>query len=289
MGGRVKHAAWLIASTVLFSACRHDTPAPRYPLEGQILAVVAAPPSLTIKHGDVAGLMPGMTMTFPVAEPSLLEGRSAGELVTATLEVKDGLGRLVAITHVGSAPLPAGSNEVGLATTMLAVGDAVPDAALVDQSGHRRSLSEWRGAHTVMTFIYTRCPLPNFCPLMDQNFRTLQNELAQDPRLRGHVKLVTISFDPEHDTPEVLAAHAARLHADPAVWTFLTGDRVVTDRVAARFGVGVIRPTDDPTQITHNLRTAVIGPDGRLAHVYAGTDWTPSTLLTDLRAAVRTP
>jgi protein SCO1/2 len=284
----LKHASWLIVA-VLFSACRHDTPAPRYPLEGQILAVVAAPPSLTIKHGDVAGLMPGMTMTFPVAEASLLEGRRAGELVTATLEVKDGLGRLVAIAHVGSAPMPAGSNEVGLATTMLAVGDDVPDAALVDQLNHRRSLAEWRGTHTVVTFTYTRCPLPNFCPLMDQNFRALQNELAQDSTLRGRVKLVTISFDPEHDTPEVLAAHAARLRADPAVWTFLTGDRVVTDRVAARFGVGVIRPTDDPTQITHNLRTAVVGPDGRLASIYSGNDWTPNTILADLRATVRTP
>jgi protein SCO1/2 len=281
----VATCAWLL----FVAGCARTPPPPRYQLEGQILAVVTAQSSLTIKHGDVEGLMPGMTMTFPVAEASLLEGRSAGELIKATLEVKDGLGRLVAITHVGSAPLPTESNEVGLATSLLNVGDDVPDAALVDQTNRRRALADWRGTYTVVTFIYTRCPLPNFCPLMNQNFRTLQGELAQDARLRGHVKLVSISFDPEHDTPEVLAALSQRLAADPAVWTFLTGDRMVTDRVAARFGVGVIRPTDDPTQITHNLRTALIGPDGRVAHFYSGNDWTPNTILADLRAAVRTP
>ena len=117
------------------------------------------------------------------------------------------------------------------------------------------------GEVTRITFTYTRCPLPTFCPLMDQNFATLQRRLAEDPDVQGRVRLITITMDPDHDTPAVLAAHAQRLKADPAVWTFLTGDRVTIDRLAQKFGVGIVRDAD-PTQITHNLRTSLVGPDG---------------------------
>ena len=170
-----------------------------------------------------------------------------------------------------------------MASGILAVGEPVPDVALIDQTDKRRTLAEWKGAPMVMTFTYTRCPLPEFCPLMDQNFVTLQRRLADDTVLRGRVKLVTVSFDPEHDTPAVLAAHAARLKADPNVWTFLTGDKTTIERFAGKFGVAVMR--DDPADplITHNLRTILAGADGRIAKIYGGNDWTPGTLLADLR------
>src|SRR5260221_898612 len=152
-----------------------------------------------------------MTMAYPVTSAKLLEGRMAGEMIAATLEVDEATGRITDITHTGSAALPASANQIALASGLLAVGDAVPDAAFIDQADKRRAISEWMGTATVLTFIYTRCPLPNYCPLMDQNFATLQRRLADDTILRGRVKLVTVSFDPEHDTPDVLAAHAGKL------------------------------------------------------------------------------
>jgi protein SCO1/2 len=175
-----------------------------------------------------------------------------------------------------------------MATGALSEGDEVPDAALIDQANRRRSLAEWRGKLTLITFIYTSCPLANFCPLMDQNFATIQAAVAEDPALAGKVALVTITFDPEKDTPDVLAAHAARRRADPAVWTFLTGDLVTIQRLAGRFGVGVIRP-DGTAEINHNLRTALVGTDGRIRRFYTGNDWTPSTVLADLRTARAAP
>jgi protein SCO1 len=273
----------LLAASTL--ACARTPESRRYELKGQILAVLADRQQLTIKHGDIEGLMPGMTMSFPVASADLMTGRTAGELITATLEVSDGTAHLVAVTHIGNAPLPEHSNEAELVAGLLAVGDEVPDAALIDQADRRRSLAEWRGTTTLITFIYTNCPLPNFCPLMDQNFAAIQRAVAADPALAGHVTLLSISFDPDHDTPAVLAAHAASLKADPAVWTFLTGDRVTVDRLAAKFGVGVIR--DDSPQIVHNLRTTLVGADGRIVRIYSGSDWTPSGVVADLRAAVR--
>ena len=259
-----------------------------YPITGQVLAVHPDRQQITLKHEDIPNFMPSMTMSFPVASPALLKGREPGELVTGVLEVTDTLGRLTALERTGFSALPADSNAVAMAGNLLDIGEAAPDAALIDQDDRRRSFVEWRGAVTLLTFIYTRCPLPNFCPLMDRHFAALQREIAADSRLTGKVRLVSVSFDPEHDTPKVLAAHAARLGADPAVWTFLTGDRVTVDRFAARFGVGLVRPAD-ATEITHNLRTVLLDEQGRLVKVYSGSEWTPTAALEDLRATVKAP
>lgn len=277
------------ALLVLTAACGGAEPAKQYPLRGQVLAVNVEQQQLTVRHEDIPGLMPGMTMSFPVVSADLLEGREPGELIVATLEVSDALGQLVTIARTGMAPLPDDAHLTTLAAGLLEVGDEVPDAAFIDAQDARRSFAEWKGHYTLVTFIYTQCPLPNFCPLMDQNFATIQRAVAEDDALRGQVKLVSISFDPDHDTPAVLAEHAARRRADPAVWSFLTGDRVTVDRFAARFGVGVIRPTDGAREITHNLRTTLLDPDQRVAAIYSGSDWTPSAVLADLRRALRRP
>jgi len=170
---------------------------------------------------------------------------------------------------------------------VLAIGDPVPDAAFVDQTDKRRSFAEWKGTPTLVTFIYTSCPLPTFCPLMSQNLATIQRAIGEDPALAGKVKLVSITFDPQHDTPAVLAKHAARLKADPAVWTMLTGDQKTIEKFAAKFGVGLIQSPETPDQITHNLRTTLIGADGRVVQIYSGNEWTPSAVIADLRKIVR--
>jgi protein SCO1 len=283
MGRQLAAALAAIAVTLPATACRPAEPARRFILQGQVLAVHPERRQITIRHGDIVGFMPAMTMSFDVTAPALLEGQAAGDLVTATLEVRDSLGRLTSITRTGSAPLPEGANELAMLQGVLDIGDPLPDAAFIDQQDRRRSLAEWRGRQTLVTFIYTRCPLPTFCPLMDQNFATIQRSVAEDPVLRGQVQLVSISFDPDHDTPAVLAAHAARLRADPQVWTFLTGDRVTVDRIAGRFGVGVLRGDTAADEIQHSLRTLLVGVDGRIKKVYSGSDWTTARVLADLR------
>ncbi len=278
--------AWLVLlfAAGVATACDRPEPPKQYELTGQILAVKDNGQELTIKHNDIPGYMPGMTMTFPVAASSLMVGREPGELIAATLEV-DGLKyQLTAISRTGMAELPQGTNEVAMAGGILEAGDPMPDAALIDHTDRRRSLAEWRGTPVLVTFIYTRCPLPNYCPLMDRHFVTIQRTIAEDAALRGQLKLLSISFDAEYDTPAVLAAHAATLKADTSIWTFLTGDRVTVDRLAAKFGVGVIRGPDGATEITHNLRTALFAADGTLLKVYPGSDWAPRTVLADLRA-----
>jgi cytochrome oxidase Cu insertion factor (SCO1/SenC/PrrC family) len=169
---------------------------------------------------------------------------------------------------------------------LLRPGEAIPDGKFVDQDGKARRFGAFKGSPVVMTFIYTKCPLPTFCPLMDRHFATLQKTLKADPALKD-VKLVTVSFDPVTDTPPVLKKHAKSLDADLTRWTFLTGDRDDVDQFAARFGVSVSRALNDARDITHNLRTVIIGADGKLMKVYTGNDWSPEQVVADLKQACR--
>jgi len=135
--------------------------------------------------------------------------------------------------------------------------------------------------------VYTRCPLPDFCPLMDRHFGTLQGAIKEDARLRDRAHLVSISFDPAHDTPDAVRKHAETRGADPAIWSYLTGSAGAIEALTSRFGVSTIQETDPNATMTHNLRTAIVDPDGKLVKFYSGNDWTPDALLNDLRAHAR--
>ena len=285
MYGRLLPA--LLVLLVGAAACAPaEPPQPRsYALTGQVLAINTSQTALTVKHDDIEDFMMGMTMTFPVEEGTDLSGLTVGDTIEATLEVAGTTARLRDVKRTGSAPLPANTNEVALAAGLLEVGDEVPDAALIDQADNRRSLAEWTGMATIYGFTYTTCPLPNFCPLIDRQFAALQARIAADPDLAARARIVSVSIDPEHDTPAVLAAHAEGLGANHDIWTFLTGDVATVDRVAGRFGVGIVRP-EEGNEISHNLRTTLVGPDGRVAAIYPGGDWTVDQVLDDLRAAV---
>lgn len=257
----------------------------QYTLEGQILAVRPGANELLIKHGDIANFMPGMTMPFRVAEATLLEGKSAGDLIRATLNVTDTDAWLSAVEKTGTAPLadvPPPSPAMG--ADLLAIGDMAPETVLTDQSGQPVRLSDWRGTAVAVTFIYTRCPLPQFCPMLDRRFADAQERLTADPALAGRVRLLSVSFDPDGDRPETLTAHAAKLRANPAMWRFATAPRDDVDRFAIRFGVNVIR--EDDGTITHNMRTAVIDPQGRVTRLLDGSEWTADDLVAAIRAAV---
>jgi protein SCO1/2 len=279
-------AVYILAGAVsvatLISACARER---QYELRGQVLAVDPARLEITIKHDDIKGFMPGMTMPFKVSSPELLEGKTPGDLVRATLVVNDAQGVLTAIERTGHAELTEAPPKRPLAE-MLRAGDQVPDTELVDEAGTTRRLSEWRGRAIAITFIYTRCPLPDFCPLMDRQFAEVQQIVAGDPALRGRVQLLSISFDPEYDTPSVLATHARKVGADPAIWNFLTGTQSDIETFAAHFGVSIMREGSDPGSVVHNLRTAVIDTNGKLVTIINGMQWAPSELVTGLRSAI---
>jgi protein SCO1/2 len=277
--------AFLSLTLLLGSTACTRTPA--YEVVGQIVAVDPARQEVTVKHGDIKGFMPGMTMTFKVKDGKMISGRQPGDLIRATLVVEDSLGYLTRIDVTGHAALtePPPSHS---AIDVLPPGQVAPDVRLVDQDGHERHLSEWRGHVLAVTFIYTRCPMPDFCPLMDRQFAAVQREASSDPQLKDRVRLLSITLDPSFDTPPVLLAHARGLGADPGVWSFATGVPEDLDRFGSRFGVSVMRSGPSESEIVHNLRTAVLDPDGRLTTIFGGNDWSAADLLKELRRAAGT-
>lgn len=272
----------IAALLALLAACGPE--ARRYPLKGQVIAIADSHDQLTVKHADIPGFMPAMTMGYRIKDRKLIEGLAAGDLIDATLVVNDTDVYLTAIHKTGRAPLPPDAHPIKVMDVM-APGDIVPDDALTDQTGAQRRLSDWRGKALAVTFVYTRCPLPDFCPLMDAHFEEMQERLAADSKLRDRVHLVSISFDPRHDTPDVIREHANLRGADPRIWSYLTGTPAAIDHLTSRFGVSAIEGDDAGQWFTHNLRTSVIDRRGRLVKVYSGNDWTVPSLLDDLRAA----
>lgn len=150
------------------------------------------------------------------------------------------------------------------------VGEIVPDFKLTDQNGHAVHLSDFRGKVVVLTFIYTRCPLPNFCPLMSKNFSQLEERLSKE--FTNRYELLSISMDSEFDTPEVLKEYGTRYTASAKDWTFATGDAEQIKFVAGLMGLYYAKENGI---ISHDLRTALISPDGRLVHLWKSNVWTP--------------
>ena len=266
-------------------ACRAPAPAPRtFELKGQILAIDQARQEITVSHADIPGFMPAMTMPYKVRDANLLKGRTPGELIGATLVVEESDAYLQSIRHEGVAALPD-ERPAGRAMDLLGVGEAVRDGELVDAGGARRSLGDWRGQVLAVTFVYTRCPLPNFCPLIDRHFAAVQEQVRSSSDLQGRVHLVSVTLDPDYDTPAVLLRHAGRLKADPAVWSLLTGSREQVETFASQFGVSVVRENAQRPELVHNLRTAVIDGNGRLVTMLSGGEWEPAALIAEIRNA----
>jgi protein SCO1/2 len=279
----------IVCSAVMI-ACGSRSNERTFAVQGQVVALTPDRGEATIKHGDIKGLMPAMTMPYKIRDKAELDAVKPGDLIDATLVIAENDAYLKNVKRVGEAPLeqPLSQDAAVAAASpasgveLLKPGEVVPDSKFVDQDGRKRTFRAFHGSTVVITFIYTKCPLPTFCPLMDRHFVTLQEHLEDDPAL-AHVHLVTVSFDPITDTPLVLKKHARELKADFKRWTFLTGDQDDIDRFAARFGVAVARSPTDARDVTHNLRTAIVSPEGKLVKVYTGNEWTPDEILADLK------
>jgi protein SCO1/2 len=274
----------LVFALIALAGCSSPPAARQYEVKGQILSINPERQEVLVNHEDIPGFMSAMTMPYKVNDPALLEGKQPGDLFTATLVVEEVNAYLSTLNKTGSAPIPDNSTvPLITAADLLDPGDVVPDQVLVDQDKLPRLMVSLRGHRVALTFMYTRCPLPEFCPRMDRNFAEVQAAIKADPAL-ADVRLVSVTLDPAFDTPDVLKKHAEALKADPALWYFVTGDPQEVAAFSRAFGV-TAEPGEPGAMMVHNLRTAVIDPDGRLVSVESGNMWTPAELVADLKAA----
>ncbi|MDQ1590114.1 MAG: hypothetical protein QOG71_741 [Pyrinomonadaceae bacterium] len=275
---------------VLLAGCTpppDESRAQRYELKGKIVSFNKAQQQVIIQHQEIPGYMDAMTMPFTLREDSAFDVMHEGDDIQATLVVDAERTRLENPIITQSIPASAASKmPAGKSPTEPDIGATVPDATLVNQDGKQFNLRQYRGRALVLTFIYTRCPLPDYCTLMSNNFAELNRELDKSSELRDGARLLSVTLDPAYDTPQVLrsygAAHTENYQGEKFErWQFATGKPEEIQRVANFFG---LLYKQAGAQIDHSLRTAVIAPDGKLYKLYRGNEWKPAEVLNDLRA-----
>jgi protein SCO1/2 len=262
-------------SSIVGEGCRRVSPPSVservFALRGAVVKVLRAERRLTVRHEDIVNFMPAMTMTFRVGRDGGDLGElSAGDQITAELHVAGTEFHLEHITVIGSEKIPKLDTS-----KILPPGAPVPDVRLTDQDGRPISLSGFRGGVLLVSFIYTRCPLPWACPA---TISKLARVAAAAPEGRFHVLLITL--DPKNDTPAVLKDYARQVDLSSGRWSFATGDPVAIQSLAERLGVLAYA---DGSQITHSLGVVVIGADGRILARHDGREWTPEEVVMDLK------
>ena len=251
----------------------------RYELKGTVVSVDRASQRAMITHEDIPGFMGAMTMPFILKDPWVFDVLAQGDRVSAVLVVNPGNSWLEGISITKAATQEAGTPRTQGPEPQ--AGDVVLDFSLVNQDGKLVRLSHYRHRAVLLTFIYTRCPLPDYCPLMSYKFDEITKALRKEPPLYAKTHLISISIDPDHDTAKVLRQYGKDYSDDFGHWEFASGTRPQVREIAGFFGLNYFQ---DSGQIVHSLCTALVGPDGRLLKLYRGNEWKPEAVLSDLRS-----
>ena len=279
-------AAALIALFFAAEAC-HRKPelhAKYYQLKGMVISVDVGHEQIIVDHEAIPGFMEAMTMSYGVKDDAALKKLKPGDRITARVVVTSDdvwLDNIVIVQKAAAnAPPPKLDENVPPQP-----GELVPDFTFVNQDGRRVHFRHYRGKVVLLTFVYTRCPFPTYCPLMTRNFADINNQMAAHATLDAGTHLLTLSFDPAHDTPAVLKAYGKRYAGknDPGFrhWEFAAIPSGELKEVSSFFGFTF---EEQGGQIVHSLSTALVGPDQKLVRWYAGNRWTPSEVLKDIKA-----
>jgi protein SCO1/2 len=247
-----------------------------YRLRGKVVSTDPAHRQVTLDHEAIPGFMEAMTMPYRLKD-----------VITSDLLVPQDPNADVELDHI--VVIAQGQPDYRPARTyhVPAQGDNVPDFKLRNQDGRPLRMAQFKGDALLVTFIYTRCPLPDFCPRVTRYFAQVNRDLEATPAVYARTHLLCVSFDPDHDTPERLRAYGATYIGSDARDAFRHIDFAVPDapvmkRMAEYFDVGMSTGPDD--SITHTLSTTLIGPDGKVVKFYPGNEWTPEQLEADVRA-----
>ena len=275
---------------LLLTAACQSKPEPvvegkRYDLKGTIVSIDKAQQTATISHEEVKGFMDAMTMPFKLKEAWPLDVMKPGDEVQATLVVtEDHAAWLENVVVVQKSAATETTSQPETSATPKP-GDPLPDFRLINQDAKPVRLAGYKGRALVLTFIYTRCPVPEYCSLMSSNFAEIERELQRDATLYKKTHLVSVSFDPAYDTPKVLRSYGAAQTGNYdketfTHWEFVTGEESEIKRLAQFFGLTYL---PEKNEFVHSLQTALIAPDGKLVKLYSGNEWKPSEILGDIR------
>lgn len=260
-----------------------------YLLRGRVVQVNAQDNTLTVAHDAIPGFMGAMTMPYRVKDANVLTELHPGDRITATLVDMDDarffLDNIVITAQASPDYKPTSQYHVP------SPGDEVPDFVLLNQSGKTIHLHQFRGKILLVTFVYTRCPLADYCVRMSRNFADIDKALAREPAEYARTHLLSISFDPDYDTPAVLRSYGGAYTGNYTKekfehWDFAVPPAKELPAVEQWFDLGVTNG-DAPNQITHSLSTVLVGADGKVVKWYPSNEWTPAQVLQDIQQLLR--
>jgi protein SCO1/2 len=290
----MKNKILLFALLLSFAGCKPSAPpasgsssagTKTYAAQGVVQAVAPDRRHATIKHDAIPGYMAAMTMEFPVRDTNVLHGISAGDEVSFTLAVTATDDWIENVQRLGQTNAFGFSGPPGWHVTepALEVGDALPDYAFADEHGQSVSFSSFRGRAVAFTFFFTSCPLPDYCPRMNRNFAEARKILSAPTNAPANWELLSISFDSSFDTPEILSAYAKFYRGDDTNrWLFAVAPTNTLASLAPKVDLAFWR---EGGSITHNMRTVVLDPQGKISRQFDGNQWTPEQLAEAIREA----
>lgn len=262
----------------------------KYHLNGLVLAKSTQTNEITIKEGEIQGFMPAMTMVYKAKDPAVVEEVRPGDEISADLLVPSDSDNYLLDDVVITAQAARDFKISALPAHQLMVGERVPDVSLVNQDGKTIHLQDYRGKATLITFVYTRCPMPTACPMITSHFAAVNSQLARDPKAYAATHLISISIDPSYDKPPVLRLYGlAYLNGDSAAfshWEFADTTSSDLKKLAEAFG---LQYSEQDNQITHTMQTTLIGPDDRVVQTWGGSGWDPETVAAAVKAAASKP
>jgi protein SCO1/2 len=261
-----------------------------YQVKGVVQELKPDGKTAVIRHEEIPGYMKAMTMPFEVKDAKELIGLKPGDVVSFRMVVTSKEGWIEQVTKLSASPpteLPSRQTVRRVRDVEpLNVGDLLPEYHFTNELGQAVSTSQFKGQAMAFTFIFTSCPFPEFCPRMSNNFEETQKKLLSLPNAPTNWHLLTISFDPEVDTPAVLKGYAQRFRYDPRHWSFVTGDLIDITAIAEQFGQQFWR--EKPNEpISHNLRTVVIDTQGRVQKIFPENKWTSHDLAEEIVKAAK--
>ena len=283
----MRNLSLYIVIVALFAGCikKEENPTTEittFPLRGQVVRVMPEEHRIMIAHGEIPNYMKAMTMPFKVKDTTFLTEVHAGDSVLATLAVSRTESWLATISVLGKEPAPKvlTGNEI-LFKKLFKQGEPIPDFEFTNQDNKKVHLSDFKGEVVALTFIYTRCPLPDFCIRMSDNFSKIQRSLKNDAFLNGKWHLLSITFDPDYDKPDVLKKYGNTYDADFSDWDFLTTDKKTLEDIAD--GFDLTYEHDQGGLFAHTLRTVLIDKKGNLVSTLRGNDWVPADVANRIR------
>lgn len=276
------------ADTAAIQPAQAPTGVRLFQVQGVVREIKEEGKIAVIRHEEIPGYMAAMTMSFDVKDPGEVKDVRPGDKVAFRMTVTETDGWIDQI-HVLERGMPGEPkpvvSEVRIVREVeeLEAGDVMPDYPFVTESLRPIRLSKFKGQALGFTFIYTRCPYPTFCPRQTRQFAEAMERLAQalpGPAKRWH--LLSISFDPAYDTPAVLYRYARQHGFDPGWWNFCTSETIEIDAITEQFGMIIAR---DGEGFSHNVRTVVVTPEGRIQKIFVGNEWTVDEFVAEMLKA----